>query len=429
MTSKNQPCPCGSGKKYKKCCLDDSIVKIKEFNFSKPEFNSMHRHARNLFQKFTYEIIPESKATLPEYPNPKGLRSFCIYRLEQILEELKQAIPNDQLLKAYYGELYWLFYKNIEKLPQMITSIRDLSSTDEFMEFEDEGLSGSEQVFLLNNTVSGSLLDFAYQDPGAEMDYGALKLVANFSNQMLSNKLFGNKHVSHTSLYIDTDDTLINWKITEVDYPVNLIEYEIVSMDTLENEYKKLKYRLYGLSDGSLKTLATAIAQEDSIVKSTSLLSYTGLAMSYFGVLEQELRNIVYKNSSNLKNKRLMWKDLTNYFAEHQLPILNQFIPDISASLKRLNSLRNKAAHGEFISYEEFELLKNFVFQQRALEYISWESLGKVPKIKQLGLIEADVISKDGEAEIDLDSFKKSFEEDLIINADNNLKETGNVLN
>ncbi|WP_336769846.1 SEC-C domain-containing protein [Bacillus bombysepticus] len=424
MTSKNQPCPCGSGKKYKKCCLNDSIVEIKEFNFSKPEFNSMHRHARNLFQKFTYEIIPESEATIPDFPNPKGLRSFCIYRLKQILEELQQPLPNDQLLKAYYGELYWLFYKNIEKLPQMITSIRDLSSTDVFMEFENEGLSDSEQIFLLNNTVGGSLLDFAYQTPGAEMDYGALKLVANFSYQVLSNNLFGNKHVSHTSLYIDTDDTLINWKITEVDYPVNLIEYEIVSMDTLENEYKKLKYRLYGLSDGSLKTLATALAQEDSIVKSTSLLSYTGLAMSYFGVLEQELRNIVYKNSSNLKSKRLMWKDLTNYFDEHQLPILHQFIPDISTSLKRLNSLRNKAAHGEFISYEEFEMLKNFAFRQRALEYISWELHGKVPKIKQLGLIEADVISKDGEAEIDLGSFKKSFEEDLIINADDTLKET-----
>ena len=37
-TGRNEPCPCGSGKKYKKCCMDkDTAVDLKEFRENRAE--------------------------------------------------------------------------------------------------------------------------------------------------------------------------------------------------------------------------------------------------------------------------------------------------------------------------------------------------------------------------------------------------------
>ncbi|MEH7111521.1 SEC-C domain-containing protein [Neobacillus niacini] len=407
--SKNKPCACGSGKKFKICCMGKDIVKIKKFNFNQPSINrsSQSNRTHNLIHEFTFEPIFQDEMAMPHHPIPKGLRSFCIYRLEQIIRELENSNPNDRLLKAYYGELYWLFYKNMNLIENKINEIKSVSTIEVFMEFESEGLTDIEQQIVLDRTVSSSLLDYAY----GTLDFGAFKIVASFCKQILLQGLSDDRNVGLVQLKIDTGDELVGWEFVESKRKSSRIHYEFVSMDALDNEYKKLKVSLSGFSDASLKTIATALTQEDALKKSKDLISYVGLVMNYFGVLEQELRNIVYKHNNKLTKKRMMWRDLAQYFKENTFPILTKFMPEVGKELEDFNEMRNHSAHGEFITYEEFTKLKAFIFKNRAFEYMSWELNGEIPKRKQMGVIESHVTYDEGELQVDMDSFNKSIDE------------------
>lgn len=61
-TGRNDPCPCGSGKKFKKCCEDKGKTKI-----LKPERVSLQRppalsgKVSSLFQKARNVMPPENK--------------------------------------------------------------------------------------------------------------------------------------------------------------------------------------------------------------------------------------------------------------------------------------------------------------------------------------------------------------------------------
>jgi len=137
-------------------------IKIKPFNFLKPVFNSQAKYAYKLVSPFIYEPILDKNQTSPELPLPIGLKSYCIYRLKQIETELNLKNPDDKILTAYYGDLYLLFYKNINNLENNISYIHELSNTKKIMNVENENLSFNEQRFLLENAITASLLDYAY---------------------------------------------------------------------------------------------------------------------------------------------------------------------------------------------------------------------------------------------------------------------------
>ncbi|MFS0871098.1 MULTISPECIES: SEC-C domain-containing protein [Paenibacillus] len=410
--SKNKSCPCGSGKKYKVCCMEKDIVKIKRFEFQQPTLNSSDsRLTHKYVHKFTFEPLFKEEAIIPNHPIPKGLRSFCLYRIEQILKELGKSQPNDRSLKAFYGDIYWLFYKDINKLEDKINGIKNATNVVDFMEFENEGLTNIEQYIVLVKTISASLLDYAFNT----VDYGALKVVATFCREILLNGLSDDKNIGLIQLKIDTGDKLVGWEFVESKSNSSEILYEFLSMDVLYNEYQKIKLKLNGFSDTSHKTIASAITQEGALKKSKDLISYTGLAMNYFGVLEQELRNIVYKHDGNLAKHKMMWRDLALFYKENTFPILSKFLPEIGKELVEFNGMRNKSAHGEFISFEEFNKLKSFVFNNRAFDYMSWELTGEIPKIKKMGLVETEIVNDDGEVGTKMNSFNKSVEEVEII--------------
>lgn len=412
---RNKPCSCGSGKKYKLCCMGKDTVKIKNFNFNQPTIhnNSQRKLTHKVIHEFTFEPIFQDEIAIPNHPIPRGLRSFCIYRIEQFLRELENSNPNVRLLKAYYGDLYWLFYKNINQLENKIKEIKRASNIEEYMEFENEGLTNLEQQIVLIDTISSSFLDFAFNS----LDYGAFKVTSKFCKQILLEGLSDNINVGFIQLQIDTGDELVGWEFFESKSKCSEIIYEFVSMDVLDNEYQKMKLRLSGFTDTSLKTIATAITQEDALKKSKDLISYTGLAMNYFGVLEQELRNIVYKHNKTT-NKRMMWRDLAQFFKDNTFPILNKFLSEFGKEVEEINEMRNKSAHGEFISFEEFNKLKTFVFTHRAFDYMSWELIGEIPKKKLMGFIESDVSFDNGELRVNKESFNKSANEIEIIKKD-----------
>ena len=53
---RNEPCPCGSGKKYKRCCLNDSTITI-ERNISRIDSEGMPHMSRLAVMRFGQELI------------------------------------------------------------------------------------------------------------------------------------------------------------------------------------------------------------------------------------------------------------------------------------------------------------------------------------------------------------------------------------
>ena len=385
-------------------------IKIKPFNFFKPVFNSQAKYAHKLVSPFIYEPILDKNQTSPELPLPIGLKSYCIYRLKQIETELNLKNPDDKILTAYYGDLYLLFYKNINNLENNISYIHELSNTKKIMNVENENLSFNEQRFLLENAITASLLDYAYKTT----DYGASKALLTLSLRLLENGVTDEKILTFASLITNTGDELVDWELEfTTDKSVPFIDIEFKPLDILDNEYQKKKTEYPSLSDDSLKAIATAITQEVLLNKSQELMSYSGLAMNYFGVLERELKVIISNYSSNF-NSKMMWRDITEFFKNNKTKILTKLVPNLYELLKIMNPLRNKAAHGEFISKEEFELLKSVVFNERLYDYISWEVAGDIPEIKKMkGVVEIN--GHPIKYGLDINSLKKSFEEKNLI--------------
>lgn len=75
--NRNDPCPCGSGKKYKQCCLKSQTQTVRhtpdgKFKFSitaSPETSSSTESFANLFQRSIDSYSPEQK---------EGIRKFLI---------------------------------------------------------------------------------------------------------------------------------------------------------------------------------------------------------------------------------------------------------------------------------------------------------------------------------------------------------------
>jgi len=73
---RNDPCPCGSGKKYKKCCLNKEISEV---NFSKDYFNLKGKNAEKIVQELAIKTFLTDWCYLnPKLPNNKELCDLLV---------------------------------------------------------------------------------------------------------------------------------------------------------------------------------------------------------------------------------------------------------------------------------------------------------------------------------------------------------------
>ncbi|MCM8782474.1 MAG: SEC-C metal-binding domain-containing protein [Candidatus Omnitrophica bacterium] len=73
---RNDPCPCGSGKKYKKCCLDKTT---QEVNFSKDYFSLKGKNAEKIVQELAIKTFLTDWCYLnPKLPDNKELSDLLV---------------------------------------------------------------------------------------------------------------------------------------------------------------------------------------------------------------------------------------------------------------------------------------------------------------------------------------------------------------
>jgi len=115
MVGRNDRCPCGSGKKYKKCCESKELVEVKDMHIEELE---------RILQNF-YESYPERK-DIPEY---NELASKWKSSLQLAIDvEMIEAIVLDEFFFHYRTDIWSGYLDKISK-KQMRSSILNVLET------------------------------------------------------------------------------------------------------------------------------------------------------------------------------------------------------------------------------------------------------------------------------------------------------------
>jgi len=115
MVGRNDPCPCGSGKKYKKCCESKVVVEVIDMHLEEVE---------RVLQSF-YEVYPQRK-DVPEYIE---LANKWKSSLRAALnEEMIEAIVLDEFFFHYRTDIWTSYLDRVNK-KQNRTSIINVLDT------------------------------------------------------------------------------------------------------------------------------------------------------------------------------------------------------------------------------------------------------------------------------------------------------------
>ncbi|MET3689517.1 hypothetical protein ABIC37_005067 [Priestia megaterium] len=317
----------------------------------------------------------------------KGIREFTLGIVKYLEKVCAEENPNSEKIR-YLGSWLWDIGENRDILSSYVKTIflvKDGYSLKENVDEQVQKLSRTKSK-LLNNIEKKVILDigrslvleFDQLELGKKPDFGSIKIHASFLYKVLSqNVLKGSNFPSWIKFHISINDTLIGWEFEqELLLSKNLhrpIYIEFVSHDDMGNQFEIISTKYGYLNEESQRKLATAIFQEKRIrkEKSNHLISYSGNVMELLSVVEKELRDII--NSIEKSNKKLMWKQIYVYLNEN--PFLDSLFTwewtNFINDFEKMNLIRNRAAHGETISWEEFLNVKKFVLEGPILHWIS----------------------------------------------------------
>lgn len=370
MFGRNEPCPCGSGKKYKKCCLPKDEAKMLELS-KNPSLSEVQAH-NQYFQPAT-----------TSHNSLQGMKELALALMDQMGTYLRREHKRDDVIHFLAKDLMKLVDEGERYYFQVVSEIlemKGLPSSARSKVKADPALTRAERI-LIRNAAQSILAEYAFLGEYDTADYGAMKAIMECCYQAVARGIEEQADLWSVRMFVDTNNQLVDWELQlsedgvyglDKDERKVIIDFEWNSLDEIENEYEKYAHTLTGLREESLKTLATAIVQESSIPrKSVDKISYTGLAMNYFGLLEQELRDVISLHEGAPSLKKRMWWELCEYLQNQHIPIVSDNVELLGDKLKALHALRNRAAHGEFITYEEFAAIKELALDSNLLWSIS----------------------------------------------------------
>ncbi|WP_397332418.1 hypothetical protein [Paenibacillus sp. JSM ZJ436] len=104
-------------------------------------------------------------------------------------------------------------------------------------------------------------------------------------------------------------------------------------------------------------------------------VSYTGLVNYLTGIIEQEFRMIISQHNGESIIKRRMWKEICDYIKVNDIPYISDSRINVYEKMMEIYPIRNRISHGEFISLEEYHLVKNISLEMQLLDFISWAKI------------------------------------------------------
>jgi SEC-C motif-containing protein len=134
-TGRNDPCPCGSGKKYKKCCLAEQTPESPSAGLTPAELVEARRQA---FAKgdfgFIYDSYHPQSPFRGHFPNRRGYLIYAHRELRGSFQILDCRVLREELVSE--GEARVLFYLDVRHDGERLESIelsRFLKSEGEWL--------------------------------------------------------------------------------------------------------------------------------------------------------------------------------------------------------------------------------------------------------------------------------------------------------
>ncbi|WP_281863995.1 SEC-C domain-containing protein [Planomicrobium okeanokoites] len=156
--SKNDTCPCGSGKRFKKCCSTSSIK------------------------------IPTGKKIKSINKQPANTHEIVLDKLNMIIREASSLRPSDQVIKKITYELYNL--KNKGKLTK-------------------------NEYRLIKSVAFMNVIEYVQLDFDKVPDYGAMKVFFEFTYQAIEARIPDEKQYYSAIVQVAPNATLASWKFTD----------------------------------------------------------------------------------------------------------------------------------------------------------------------------------------------------------------------
>ncbi len=422
---RNDPCPCGSGKKYKKCCINKNDF---EYTDSWADFlNYLQEHPEeDVYSDLDFiDFLDESSNSLDYIPNHAeedmgddldffaledtpplleihwntynniegiykyesngfitskhnhiaGQKNYVLSNLEKIIGNLKREIPDDEMTETLANSLRDVAIGGIDAYYEHIEACcvpKDRNSTINRIKksFSHNILTHPETVLL--ERISNLLIaDFLYKSEYENLDYRAMLVNTTVAYQIIAHGL--NKYINCVDIYVGTDDKLKHYDLHYCDECNKNIFFRWHPIDIVDNLEAIYASKYPGLEPNSIFDLATAQATKEQFFTSQkNNLSYGILVKQYSGIVEQEINALIkMQESETSPRKHLMWAALIDYIEKNDIKISGINLLEI---LKRLHPIRNKAAHGEWIFEDEYNIIKECVDHQ-LFDFISWEKL------------------------------------------------------
>lgn len=366
VVGRNEPCHCGSGQKYKKCCLKLDGERLKNgatINELSPSFE---------IAKSTHDLafgIKEMVLALLEQINiwlsRKNIQQYHIISNSQDL--LNFANTKDMV------DLYLKINREVlelNKRPYISLELKNLKERAKTL----PSITENERL-ILKTVAESNLGEFMLLGDSQTADYSAMRIINEFAYQAIKIGIPDNRFISKVTLYVDSDvyfkEKLVQWEFEYSFEKHSNIFVDWKALDILNDEYHKIAHSLHGLENQSKNDIATVLFQEKAIpYKSRNKASYNGLITSLTSILERELKLLIELNEGR-KVPDLMFKKINNYLKDNTLPYLED-IPDLYDQLERVRIIRNKAAHGEEVTHDDFCAVKEFTIDRQIFEFVSW---------------------------------------------------------
>lgn len=325
---RNDPCPCGSGKKFKKCCVDSKIAEIFKMPILKPQKATYGNLLDSIAGKKQLNHDFKELTVISPHNIFSGLREYVLHSLYQLYQHLKLSSKDDDYIKYLASNLLRVITTNGKSY---ISFIEDEAKVYSFSSIAidqiisaarksiDADLSMMEK-FLLNDVLTGIFMEYQIE---ANFSYGTVRITIELAYRALKDKVLPDRFIGQIGIEVAPVDVLLGWTNGHMKpYPDNFDPFTRKAFFQSWRERascpKKLKHIEQWLSLDEKTKQVFVEYESQSNSKETSEVAFA----AYWEVIKEEFAELQllikdYKDSY-LYN---VWNNLLNHYKELELVI------------------------------------------------------------------------------------------------------------
>ncbi len=234
---RNEPCPCGSGKKYKKCCAKVNPGMSKEYYLDKISdyMDSDYGGALNQINENFYQLVKEADQDYPVEPLFSNLAGYAAAALDKPRESLSYLLKYHRIVKEDISEVVAFLISNL------------LIELEKFQEAEkriEEFLTHKKSPILYMKLAEVKLMLNKYEEGIKYLEKGYKKSNKNIN---LLNSMVGilKEYRNYKKAYELLADEFYRFNLLDIDEKENQAELAKEMVDDLYSVEERISTKKY----------------------------------------------------------------------------------------------------------------------------------------------------------------------------------------